>query len=81
MLEMALWRMLRELLDITGEDVAKLMHCTKQTVSNIETGRCSSEMSSHLYITTMQSLIDRDREKVGMIKVTLEEMLDFLGEL
>ena len=80
MLEITLWRMIRELLEIPGEHVAELMHCTKQTVSNIESGRSSTGMSLHLYVTTMQLLIHRNPEKVEKLKVRLGMITDFLGE-
>lgn len=79
-MNITLWRMIRELLGITMEEVAEIMNCTRQTVCNIEKGKSSTGMSLQLYVLAMRIVVDRNQEEVKKLKTDLRTIMEFLEE-
>ena len=71
---------IRKLLGFTMQDIANEMGCTKQTISNIENSKAEGVMASRFYITTMNSIILKNEEKIKVVKTNLREILKFLDE-
>jgi len=53
-------RLLRLYLGLTLRDIAKLMNCTKQTLSNIENGKSTNTMTLLFYKKTLLHLLYRN---------------------
>lgn len=76
-----LYRDIREILDLTADDVAKEMHTTKQTICNIETGKSSTPMSVHFYIQTLHKLAMKDPERIEQAQRVVQDILTYLNGL
>lgn len=65
----AIWfKLTRIRLDLNCEDMANRMHVTKQTISNIETGKTTTESSLYYYELVLEQ-IKRERENYEEIKI------------
>ena len=52
-------KLIRQVADFTGTDVANEMFVTKQTISSIETGKTTTKSSIHYYELVLKSMIER----------------------
>lgn len=52
-------KVIRQVADFTGTDVADEMFVTKQTISSIETGKTTVKSSIHYYELVLKSMIER----------------------
>lgn len=50
-------RTIRNVLGLSGEDIAKAMYITKQSVSSIETGKTKSQSSINYYYLSLKEII------------------------
>jgi len=72
---------MRKLFGITGEDIADEMSTTKQTVSNIESGKSDNTMSIRFYRLTVLDFIKRiDPEKKQEVLYSLNMIIKHLNE-
>ena len=52
-------KLIRQVANFTGTDVANEMFVTKQTISSIETGKTTVKSSIHYYELVLKSMIER----------------------
>jgi DNA-binding XRE family transcriptional regulator len=73
--------MMRKLLGITQEDVANEMDTTKQTISNIESGKAENPMAFKFYRLTVPKLIAKiDKDTKENLVYDLEDIIRYLKE-
>ena len=79
MLEINELILIRRMLGITGEDMAKEMDTTRQTVSNLELGKAQNKMTMKFYRMTILELVRKyESEKKEEIKINLINIIKYL---
>ncbi len=71
--------LIRRMLGITGEDMAKEMDTTRQTVSNLELGKAQNKMTMKFYRMTMLEFVRKyESEKKEELKTNLTNIIKYL---
>lgn len=50
-------RIVRNALGLTGQDMAKIMYCTKQQISSIETGKSNGKKGFNYYTLAVKEVV------------------------